>query len=121
LVDLPDGAQSSAEAAIDVLVDQLVQSGRVKAEDAARVCCQVLHRESLGSTNLLSGVALPHSKSDAVTQVTGIVGKATDPIPWPGAPGGKPVHLVCLLITPVSERGKSLMAMETLSRRIRGD
>ena len=59
VVDLPASASSSADAAVKFLVEQLVQSGRLEAGHTARVCCQVLHRESQGSTVIGPGIALP--------------------------------------------------------------
>ena len=120
VVDLPPSATSSPEATVRFLVSQLVQSGRLKAEHVDRVCCQVLHRESLGSTAVGGGVALPHSKSDVVGEVLGIVGRAAEPLGWPGAADAKPVWAVCLLVTPTSEPGASLCALEALARRARG-
>lgn len=119
-IDLPPAAAESPEAAITYLVGQLVQSGRLRAEDAARVCGQVLHRESQGSTAIGGGVALPHSKSDAVGAVSGVVGRAADPIPWRRGPIEEAVQLVCLLVTPRSEPAKFLRAIEDLSRRVTG-
>ena len=119
-VDLPPSATESPEAAIKYLVDQLAQSGRLRPADAGRVCGELLHRESLGSTAIGGGLALPHSKSDAVSDVSGVVGRAAEPIRWPRGPGEEAVRLVCLLVTPTSDPGTFLRAMEDLSRRVRG-
>jgi mannitol/fructose-specific phosphotransferase system IIA component (Ntr-type) len=120
VIDLPASATSSPEAAVRYLVEELVRSGRLQAKHADRICCQVLHRESQGSTSFGRGVALPHSKSDVVGQVLGVVGHAAEPIPWPGAPGAGPVRLVCLLVTPSSEPGVALRALEDAARRLSG-
>src|SRR5262245_26589747 len=120
VVDLPPSVVSSPEAIVKFLVDQLVQSGRVQAEKAGRVVCQVLHRESLGSTGVGRGFALPHSKSDVVNEVLGIVGRSTVPVAWPAALDAEPVHVVCLLITPAGEPGASMRALEAVARKMRG-
>jgi PTS system fructose-specific IIA component/PTS system nitrogen regulatory IIA component len=119
VVDLPASATACAEDAVRFLVQELVRSGRLQVEDAERVCCQVLRRESQGSTSLGRGVALPHSKSDAVGQVSGVVGRAAGPIPWPRGPDTESVWLVCLLLTPASSPGEALRALVDVSRRLR--
>ncbi len=120
VVDLPPSAESSPEAAVRYLVSHLVQSGLLRPEQADGVVSQVLRRESLGSTNIGRGIAVPHSTSD-VGQVLGVVGRAAKPVPWPGLAGSAPVRLVCLLVTPASDPGTSLRALVALSRRLRGD
>ena len=63
IVNLPASAASSPDAAIQFLVEHLVESGRLEPEHAARVRSQLLHREALGSTGVGRGIAIPHSKS----------------------------------------------------------
>jgi mannitol/fructose-specific phosphotransferase system IIA component (Ntr-type) len=120
VIDLPQSACSSPEAAVKFLVGQLVESGRLRPENANRVACQVLYRESLGSTAIGRGFALPHAKSDVVGEVLGIVGRSTAPVKWPGGLDAETVRVVCLLVTPTSEPGTSLRALEVVSRRMRG-
>jgi PTS system fructose-specific IIA component/PTS system nitrogen regulatory IIA component len=121
VVDLPPSAGSSPEVAVRFLVGQLVESGRLRAEHAERVTCQVLRRESQGSTGIGRGVAVPHSKSDAVDRVLGIVGRSGMPVVWPGALDAVPVRIVCLLVTPASDPRECLRALETVVRRLQGD
>jgi mannitol/fructose-specific phosphotransferase system IIA component (Ntr-type) len=120
VVDLPPSVVSSPEATVKFLVGQLVQSGRLRSEDADRVVCQILHRESLGSTGIGHGFALPHSKSDVVGEVLGIVGRSATPVNWPGTVDTEPVRVVCLLVPPASEPTAYLRALEAVVRQIRG-
>jgi hypothetical protein len=41
-------------------------------------------------------VALPHSKSDVISDVLGLVGHSAEGIPWPGALDGEPVRFICI-------------------------
>jgi mannitol/fructose-specific phosphotransferase system IIA component (Ntr-type) len=120
VVDLPPASASSPEDAVRFLVAELVRSGRLRPEYADRVAGQVLCRESLGSTGFGCGVALPHSKSDAVGEVLGVVGRSAEPVPWPGAADADSVRVVCLLVTPTADLGASLRALEAVSRQLRG-
>jgi mannitol/fructose-specific phosphotransferase system IIA component (Ntr-type) len=119
LVELPPSAVASPEAAVKFLVNELVRLGRLRPENAARVTSQVVHRESLGSTGVGRGVALPHSKSNEVGEVLGVVGRSAVPVPWPGAMDEEPVRVVCLLITPASEPDASFRALEAAARQLR--
>ena len=120
VVDLPASATSCPEAAIKFLVGQLVESGRLPAQEADRVTGQILHRELQGSTAVGQGIALPHSKSDVVGEVLGIVGKSAAPVTWPDALDKEPVRVICLLVTPALDPAGSLRALETVARKIRG-
>jgi mannitol/fructose-specific phosphotransferase system IIA component (Ntr-type) len=120
VVAFPPEGISSAESAIKFLVDQLVRSGRLAMEHAAPVCTKLLRRESLGSTAFGRGVAMPHCMSYEVNQPLGIVGESEAPIPWAGSLDGRPVHLACLLLTPGTDRGAGIRALETLARRLAG-
>jgi mannitol/fructose-specific phosphotransferase system IIA component (Ntr-type) len=121
VVDLPPSVASSPETTVRFLIGQLVHSGRLRPEDADQVVCQVLHRESLGSTAIGRGFALPHSKSDVVGEVVGIVGQSAVPVTWPGAVDVEHVRVVCLLITPAFEPEASIRALEAVSRQMKGE
>jgi mannitol/fructose-specific phosphotransferase system IIA component (Ntr-type) len=117
--ELPASDTLSPDATIRFLVGELVKSGRIEPMHADRVVCQVLKRESQGSTAIGRGFALPHSKSDAVSEVQGVVGQAVVPVSWPGAVGVEAVRVVCLLVTPAQDSGKCLRALEAVSRRMK--
>ena len=119
VVDLPPSARASPEAAVRFLVEWLVRSGRLQPGQADRVTRQVLRRESLGSTGIGRGIAVPHALSDAVGQVLGVAGRAAGPVAWPGAFDSVPVRVVYLLVMPASAPGESLRALEAAVRKLR--
>jgi nitrogen PTS system EIIA component len=77
----------------------------------------LMHRESIGSTAVGRGLAIPHIKTPLAKRTVGIAGETPQPIAWPGATDGQPVTTVCLLITADSEQGDSLRAIENVARR----
>lgn len=121
IVELPAAASVSPDAAVQFLVGQLVQQGRLGPEHTAQVVRAIHGRESLGATALGGGVAFPRGISDAIEDLLGVIGKAPVPIAWPGAMDRKPVHTVCLLVTPTSKPGTSLRALAAVAKRFRGD
>ena len=83
VVNLPGDADSD-ESIVRFLVSELVRTGRIRQEHSESVMLQVLHRESLGSTAIGRGVAIPHTKSNIVDEVVGIVGQCAQPVNWSG-------------------------------------
>jgi mannitol/fructose-specific phosphotransferase system IIA component (Ntr-type) len=120
VVGLPASVISSPEVTVKFLVEQLVTSGHIQPKDADRLVSQVLHRESLGSTGIGRGVAIPHTTSGAVTSVLGVVGRSEEPVTWPGAVDNEPVRTVYLLVAPAGNPGTSVRALEAILRQIRG-
>jgi PTS system nitrogen regulatory IIA component len=68
-------------------------------DDAAVVQAALDAREQLGSTGLGHGVAIPHGRSEAVTEARAAFVRLPRPIDF-GADDGQPVDLVAALIVP---------------------
>src|SRR5438045_3333979 len=84
-VVIPPTAAVSPEAAIRFLVEYLVELRQIEPEHALRVQQLVLSRESLGSTGIGRGAAIPHSISNVVERVVGLVGHYLPGLQWPNA------------------------------------
>jgi PTS system fructose-specific IIA component/PTS system nitrogen regulatory IIA component len=121
VVEMPEWASSSPEAAVKFLVEQMVQLGQLPADKADDVVRSVVKREAMGTTAIGRGVAMPHSKSDTVSDVRGVVGRAAVAVKWPGAMDEEPVKVVCLMITPLANPRATLQALEAAVRAFRGD
>lgn len=119
-IDMPASAIASPEAAVRFLIKELAGAGHILLGHVERVVCQVLQRENLRSTDLGKGIALPHSKSDVVENVIGLVGKSPTGVVWDGNAGQIPVRVVCLFLTPESKPDESLRALERIARQLRG-
>ncbi|MBC7185795.1 MAG: PTS sugar transporter subunit IIA [Calditrichaeota bacterium] len=68
---------------------------------------EVLAREKLGTTAVGDGVAFPHARSEAVTQILVVVGRLKDGVDF-GAEDGKKVRLVVLMGTPPKDIARYL-------------
>jgi PTS system fructose-specific IIA component/PTS system nitrogen regulatory IIA component len=119
VIDIPPSARGSVDAVVNFLVQYLVDSGRILPEHAPGIVCSILRRESLGSTGIGRGVALPHYKCDHVEEVIGVVGVSQSGISWPAALDDRPVHRVSLLVTPSWEPALSLRALQVVSQTLR--
>jgi mannitol/fructose-specific phosphotransferase system IIA component (Ntr-type) len=81
---------------IRALVARLRAADRVTDEDA--LVEAVLARESVGSTALPGGIAIPHARSASVTTPSVAAALLPQAISWPG--GSDPVRLVLLIAAP---------------------
>lgn len=78
----------------------------------------VLERESVLSTGIGDGVALPHAKYDRLERPIMAAGVSRIPISF-GSLDGKPVRLFFLLLSPESAGGEHVRALSRISRLLR--
>lgn len=81
------------------MVGTLVDAGRFKATQKGNVVKAVLERESLGTTGIGEGVAIPHAKLKFVKKFFGALGIIDDGVDWMAADGA-PVRFVFLFTSP---------------------
>jgi PTS system fructose-specific IIA component/PTS system nitrogen regulatory IIA component len=117
-VAIPLDAAASPENAIRFLVGKLVAIGELPALAASQVEQAVLARESLGSTAVGKGVAVPHGICGMLKRVIGIVGKSSKGIDWE-TPDGTSVHRICLIVAPVDRPGDHIRALEMATSALR--
>jgi mannitol/fructose-specific phosphotransferase system IIA component (Ntr-type) len=80
------------------IVDQLCSSGRVSPKHKEDLLMALLKRESLGATSIGNHVAIPHVKTDLVTEFVGAIAISKKGIDF--APGEPPVHVIILFLSP---------------------
>ncbi|GCF94082.1 PTS fructose transporter subunit IIA [Enterococcus florum] len=81
------------EAAIVELTKLLAEKGIVT--DINGFAQDVFQRESEGMTGIGNGIAIPHGKSDSVSQTSLVVGKTKQPIEWESL-DDEPVQVIIL-------------------------
>jgi nitrogen PTS system EIIA component len=99
---------------------ELVQLAVPLADTAARerIVTAVLDRETLLSTGIGSGIAIPHGRTGEVDSLILAAGVAPDPIDF-DALDAKPVSLFFLLLGPESAAGAHVRALGRISRILR--
>lgn len=100
------------------LVDVVADNG--SAADRDDVLRAVREREAVLSTGIGHGVAIPHGKSAALTELRMAAGRAAGPVDF-DALDGKPVSLFFLLVGPESAAGPHIKALSRISRLVRKD
>lgn len=116
--DLPETSATSAESAVQFLIDRLVTGGMLGAENKDAAVRAVLARERLGSTAIGGGIAIPHAAVPFVSRVVGVLARSKSEVQWDSV-DGRPVHRVCLLLAPEQHPGDALRALEQLNQSIK--
>ena len=75
----------------------------------------LMEREKLGSTGIGENVAIPHGKSDELTQIITIFARSLGGVDFESL-DQKPVHFVCMVIAPAHSTGQHLKALARISR-----
>ena len=101
---------------VGVLRELVRALARVEKEvDEERMLEILLERESLGSTGIGEGVAIPHGKSKDVKKLLASFGRSLPGIDFQSM-DGKPAHLFFLLVAPENSAGIHLKALARISR-----
>lgn len=107
---------TNKEAAIRELVDSLVKAEGIKGkEELIKI---LFNRESLGSTGIGQGVAIPHGKSNSVKKLVGAFGICHHGINF-DALDGEPVYILFLLLAPEDSAGPHLKGLARISRLLK--
>ncbi|MDR3124318.1 MAG: PTS sugar transporter subunit IIA [Endomicrobium sp.] len=110
IVDLKATDKKSA---IVELVNVLGKTKKIKKTD--EIINVVLEREKLGSTGIGQGVAIPHGKTDVLSEQMGVLGISHKGIEF-NSLDGELVHIIFLLVGPVEVAGQHLKALSRISR-----
>lgn len=108
------------EGVIRELVDALVSTGQIAADEQESILTAIMKREELGSTGIGRGVAVPHTKHPSVDRLVGTVGVSCEGVNFESLDGER-VQLFFLLISPPDRPGDHLRALENISRQLRDD
>lgn len=100
------------EAAISELIDILDTNGLIKDKEAASDA--VFTREQTRSTGIGSGIAIPHGKCSAVSELVMALG-ITPGIDFDSI-DGQPVNIIILLVSPTDQTGPHIQALAGISR-----
>jgi mannitol/fructose-specific phosphotransferase system IIA component (Ntr-type) len=98
---------------INELVDLLKGDSRIIDLEEVRKC--VFEREEKMSTGVGKGFAIPHGKTNSVTDILAAFGKSETPIEY-NSLDGEPVHLLFLLIGKENLVAKHIKLLSRISR-----
>jgi len=111
-IKVPMEAQDKV-AAITEMVDIVAEAGRLV--DRNLMLRATLEREATRTTGIGNGLAIPHGKCAAVTELVMAVGKPAEPVDFDSI-DGKPVSIVIFLASPPDKTGPHIQALARISR-----
>ena len=94
---------ASRDEALSFVSNQAVKAGL--ADDAVAVMNAFLAREAEGTTGMMEGFAIPHAKSDAITEAAVIVVKDDSGVTGWDTMDGAPVNVAIALLIPGAQAG----------------
>jgi fructose-specific phosphotransferase system IIA component len=101
---------------IEELLDVLVKSGNIQDRET---CLQdLVEREQYLSTGLENGLAVPHAKSSATTELLVSFGLSRKGLDFDSL-DGKPAHFIFLVVSPRDTSGPHIKILAQITRNFR--
>jgi nitrogen PTS system EIIA component len=111
---VPLSAQDKTGVIAELARHLINQSGGSYSE----VLGAVEEREAVVSTGIGFGVAIPHARSSAVSQLTLVCGVSPAPVPFDSI-DGEPVRLFFMIVGPESSAGQHVKVLSRIARLVR--
>jgi fructose-specific phosphotransferase system IIA component len=106
------------EEVVKELVDLLINMGEIEKRHRNKLIDNLMARESLGSTAIGQGIAIPHAKSDCVDKLVAAFGLSKKGVDFDSL-DGEPVYIFFLLVAPQDSAGPHLKALARISRLLK--
>ena len=113
-----DIKSTKKEDVIKELVDVLINAGEIEKRYRNKLIDALIARESLGSTAIGQGIAIPHAKSDCVTKLVASFGLSKKGVDFDSL-DGELAYIFFLLVAPQDSAGPHLKALARISRLLK--
>ena len=113
---VPELHSTSKESAIKEILEVMGLSKRAITQNHNLI----MERETMGTTGMGEGIALPHSNRSSVKEIKGAFGRSIDGVDF-NALDGKPVHLIFLILSSDSQKSLHIEGLKYISRQMRND
>jgi PTS system nitrogen regulatory IIA component len=98
---------------IEEMIDILAEAGKIA--DRGQTLDAVMERERKMSTGMQFGVAIPHGKTDGVSELVTAVGVKKEGIDF-GSLDGQPSTIFIMTISPVNRTGPHIQYLSEISK-----
>jgi len=115
---LTDIKAAKKEEIMKELVEALIDAGEIEKRYRNKLIEALMARESLGSTAIGQGVAIPHAKSDCVDKLVAAFGISRKGVDFDSL-DGEPAYIFFLLVAPQDSAGPHLKALARISRLLK--
>lgn len=100
---------------INELVEVIAKAKGYSTQQFEQILDAVLNRESLGSTGIGNGIAIPHAKTDVVKQVVMVVGISRFPVDF-DSPDGQKSRIFFLVLAPSKQASAHVELLASIAR-----
>jgi mannitol/fructose-specific phosphotransferase system IIA component (Ntr-type) len=100
---------------LEELVKTLADGKSLSKSEYTSVINAVKNRESLGSTGIGKGICIPHAQSDAINEISLVVGVSRVPIDF-DSPDNMKSKLFFLVVAPVSAASTHVEVLAAIAR-----
>jgi len=112
---VPDMTSVNRWDSINELTLNLVNTGKIRAQDLDAINAVVKKRESSMSTGIGFGIGIPHASTDLIQEVVGSMGRSKKGIDF-DALDNQPVNLVMLFLVPQGQFQKHLHTLANIAK-----
>lgn len=109
--------ETRKEPALRHMIDVLARSNRIR--DPGELARAIFERETLMSTGIGFGIAVPHVRLGSVTDLVMAVGASRQDIVDYESLDGKPVRIICMVAARENQHAKYLRTLATVSERLK--
>jgi nitrogen PTS system EIIA component len=106
------------QAVLEEMVEMLIAAGEVDQRCRSKIMESLTARESLGSTAIGQGIAIPHAKTDCVGRLVAAFGISKKGVEFDSL-DGEPAYIFFLLAAPQDSAGPHLKALARISRLLK--
>ena len=115
---ITDIKSTKKEDVIKDVVDVLINACNIDKHNRNKLIDALMARESLGSTAIGQGVAIPHAKCDCVDKLVAAFGLSKKGVDFDSL-DGEPAYIFFLLVAPQDSAGPHLKALARISRLLK--
>lgn len=115
---VPELKSTKKEDVIKELVDALIDAEEVDKRNRNKIIDALMSRESLGSTAIGQGIAIPHAKTNCVDRLIAAFGLSKKGVDFDSL-DGEPAYIFFLLLASQDSAGPHLKALARISRLLK--
>lgn len=115
---ITDLKSSKKEDVIKEMVDSLINAGDIEKRHRAKLIDALMSRESLGSTAIGQGIAIPHAKCDCANKLIAGFALSKKGVDFDSL-DGELAYIFFLLVAPHDSAGPHLKALARISRLLK--
>jgi len=114
---VPELRAGDRDGVIAELVLSLDEASKIGKHKCKEITTEIIRRENEASTGMGKGVAMPHVKHNAVSDVVAVVGQSSTGVGF-SALDKQPVYSVILIVSPVDNPDRHLQAIESVFKHL---